>query len=74
MSWSMESVHEAAAAPAAMYRFCADPPTWGQRAHNAAWGRGRSPLQPGYTVEVRVRSYPWTYAVPVRALVPAAAS
>jgi hypothetical protein len=70
MSWSMESVHEAAVAPADVFRFYVEPATWGQWAHNTAWGRGRTPLEPGSTVQVRVRSYPWTYTVRVRELDP----
>jgi hypothetical protein len=70
MTWSMEDTHEAAVAPADVFRFYADPATWGQWAHNTAWGRGQNPVTPGSTVEVRVRSYPWTYTVRVRELVP----
>ena len=29
MSWSMESTHEAVVAPADVFRFYADPATWG---------------------------------------------
>lgn len=70
MTWSMENVHEAAVAPADVFRYYASPATWGDWAHNTAWGRGPSPLEPGSAVEVRVRSYPWTYTVRVRELEP----
>jgi uncharacterized protein YndB with AHSA1/START domain len=70
MSWSMESTHESAVAPGDVFRYYADPATWGQWAHNTAWGRGILPLEAGTKVEVRVRSYPWTYTVRVRELDP----
>ncbi len=70
MTWSMENAHEAAVAPADVFRYYADPATWGDWAHNTAWARGRAPLEPGSPVEVRVRSYPWTYTVRVRELEP----
>ena len=70
MSWSMENTHEAPVAPADVFRYYADPATWGRWAHNTAWGRGAAPLEPGAKVDVRVRSYPWTYTVRVRALDP----
>jgi hypothetical protein len=70
MSWSMDSTHEAAVAPADVFRYYADPASWGEWAHNTAWGRSTTPLEPGSTVEVRVRSYPWTYTVRVRELDP----
>ena len=70
MSWSMEGVHESSAAPADVFRYYAKPATWGQWAHNTAWGRASAPLEPGSTVKVRVRSYPWTYTVRVRELEP----
>jgi hypothetical protein len=70
MTWSMESTHEAAVAPADVFRYYADPATWGRWAHNTVWGRGAVPLEPGAKVDVRVRSYPWTYTVRVRALDP----
>ena len=56
MSWSMESTHESAVAPAEVFRYYADPATWGQWAHNTAWGRGILPLEAGAKVEVRVRT------------------
>ncbi len=66
----MEGVQELSAAPADIFRYYADPSTWGQWAHNTAWGRTSAPLEPGSTVQVRVRSYPWTYKVRVRELDP----
>jgi len=70
MTWSMQDTHEAAVEPADVFRLYTDPATWGQWAHNTAWGRGHTPLGPGSKVEVRVRSYPWTYTVRVRELEP----
>ena len=70
MTWSMESTYEAAVAPADVFRSYADPATWGSWAHNTAWARSSAPLEPGSRVEVRVRSYPWTYTVRVRELEP----
>lgn len=70
MTWSMESEFEAAVRPEDVYRYYTDPSTWGSWAHNTAWGRSATPLQPGSTVAVRVRSYPWTYSVRVRELEP----
>ncbi len=64
----MESVHEAAVAPADVFRYYADPTTWGEWAHNTAQARGQAVLEVGAAVEVRVRSYPWTYTVRVREL------
>jgi hypothetical protein len=70
VTWSMESVLEAAVQPDDVYRLYTDPSTWGSWAHNTAWGRAATPLAPGATVEVRVRSYPWTYTVRVRSMDP----
>ena len=70
MTWSMDNVLEAAVHPEDVYRYYTDPSTWGRWAHNTAWGRGTTPLEPGATVAVRVRSYPWTYSVRVRELEP----
>ena len=70
MSWSMESTHDAVVASADVFRYYADPATWGEWAHNTAWGRGPAPLEVGSTVAVRIRNYPWTYTVRVRALDP----
>jgi len=63
MSWSMESILEADVSAADVYRRYVDPSTWGQWAHNTCWGRARGPIRPGATVDVRVASYPYTYAV-----------
>jgi hypothetical protein len=70
MSWSMESVHEAPVRAADVFHLYADPSTWGDWAHNTAWGRAKGAVEPGAEVEVRVRSYPWTYTVRVRELEP----
>ncbi|HEX5829047.1 MAG TPA: SRPBCC family protein [Candidatus Limnocylindrales bacterium] len=70
MSWSMESTHDAAVASAEVFRLYADPDTWGAWAHNTAWGRPRTAMAEGTEVDVRIRSYPWTYTVRVLELEP----
>jgi hypothetical protein len=40
MNWSMQCEREATAAPDDVFRYCADPATWGAWAHNSAWGKG----------------------------------
>jgi hypothetical protein len=70
MTWSMHDVYEAPVQPEPVFRHYADPATWGAWAHNTAWGRARTPMGPGAMVDVRVRSYPWTFTVRVRELVP----
>jgi hypothetical protein len=66
MSWSMVSEYEADVAPDDVYRHYVDPSTWGSWAHNTRWGRTRGSFEAGSKVDVRVASYPWTYAVLVR--------
>jgi uncharacterized protein YndB with AHSA1/START domain len=62
----MESVFEADVAPEDVYRYYADPSTWGRWAHNTRSGRARGAFGTGAVVDVRVASYPHTY--PVRIL------
>jgi uncharacterized protein YndB with AHSA1/START domain len=62
----MESVYDADVAPADVYRYYADPSTWGRWAHNTRSGRARGAFRAGALVDVRVASYPHTY--PVRIL------
>jgi len=66
----MENVREAPVVPGDVYRYYADPGTWGQWAHNTAWARAQAPVEPGTKVGVRVRSQPWTYTVRVLELEP----
>ena len=66
MTWSMTSVLDANVAPTDVYRYYADPTTWGDWGHNTKWGRPVGPVTPGATVEVRVANYPHTYHVKVR--------
>ena len=66
----MDNTYDAAVDPADVFRYYADPATWGQWAHNTAWGRGPAVLERGSKIQVRVKSYPWTYTVRVRALDP----
>lgn len=66
MTWSMVSEIEVDVAPGDVFRFYADPATWGDWAHNTKWGRATEALRPGARVDVRVRSYPYTYSVLIR--------
>ena len=70
MSWSMSRRARGGGRARRRVPVLRGPATWGQWAHNTAWGRGQTPLEPGSAVEVRVRSYPWTYTVRVRELEP----
>src|SRR5512141_660699 len=69
MSWSMVSEHEADVSPDDVFRYYADPSTWGRWAHNTRWGKAGGPVRPGSRVDVRVASYPWTYSVLIREIV-----
>jgi uncharacterized protein YndB with AHSA1/START domain len=66
MSWSMVNEYEADVAPQDVYRYYADPSTWGSWAHNTKWGKARDAFGPGARVDVRVASYPYTYSVLIR--------
>ena len=47
MSWSMTSIRDAKVDAADVYRFYADPTTWGDWGHNTKWGRPTGPVEPG---------------------------
>src|SRR4029079_9567071 len=66
MSWSMTSIRDAHVHAADVFRFYADPTTWGEWGHNTKWGRPTGPVEPGAIVEVRVANYPHTYHVRIR--------
>jgi hypothetical protein len=66
MSWSMIDAFDADVTPHDVFRLYADPSTWGDWAHNTKWGKATEALRPGARVDVRVRSYPYTYSVLVR--------
>ena len=64
MSWSIESVHEAALTPSQIFRFYTDPSTWGSWGHNTRWARSIGPVVEGAIVEVKA-GYGTVYAVRV---------
>jgi len=66
--WTIESVREAAAAPADVFRLYVDPSTWSEWGHNATWARADGPLVEGGTVEVRA-GYGRVYPCRIRRLV-----
>ena len=68
MTWTIETIREAAVAPADVFRLYADPSTWSEWGHNATWARADGPLVQGGTVEVRA-NYGKVYACRIRRLV-----
>jgi Polyketide cyclase / dehydrase and lipid transport len=64
VSWSIESVHEAALTPSQIFRFYIDPSTWGSWGHNTRWARSIGPVVEGAIVEVKA-GYGTVYAVRV---------
>jgi Polyketide cyclase / dehydrase and lipid transport len=64
VSWSIESIHEAALTPSQIFSFYTDPPTWGSWGHNARWARAIGPVVEGAIVEVKA-GYGTVYAVRV---------
>jgi len=68
MSWTIESVRDAALAPADVWRLYADPSTWSEWGHNAKWARADGPLVEGGTVEVKA-GYGKVYPCLIRRLV-----
>lgn len=64
MSWSIESVHEAALTPSQIFRFYTDPSTWGSWGHNTRWARAIGPVVEGAIVEVKA-GYGTVYPVRV---------
>jgi len=69
MSWMIESVHEAAVEPDAVFALYADPATWSSWGHSATWARSVGPLAEGGIVDVRA-SYRTVYHCRVRRLEP----
>ena len=69
MTWTIESVRDAAVTPADVFRLYADPATWSQWGHNATWARADGPLVQGGTVDVRA-GYGRVYECEIRRLVP----
>jgi uncharacterized protein YndB with AHSA1/START domain len=65
----IETVRDAAVAPADVFRLYADPSTWSDWGHNAKWARADGPLVEGGIVDVRA-NYGKVYACRIRRLVP----
>ena len=68
MTWMIESVRDAAVAPADVFRLYADPSTWSEWGHNAKWARADGPLIEGGTVDVKA-GYGKVYPCRIRRLV-----
>jgi hypothetical protein len=68
VTWAIETVREAAVAPADVFRLYADPSTWSAWGHNAKWARADCPLVEGGTVDVRA-NYGKVYRCRIRHLV-----
>ncbi len=68
MTWMIESVRDAAVAPADVFRLYADPSTWSVWGHNAKWARADGPLVEGGTVDVKA-GYGKVYPCRIRRLV-----
>ncbi len=69
MTWTIESVQDAAVAPADVFLLYTDPATWSHWGHNAKWARAVGPLVEGGTVDVRA-GYGRVYKCDIRRLVP----
>lgn len=69
MAWSIESVHEAALTPSEIYRFYANPSTWGRWGHNTRWARATGPIVEGAIVDVKA-GYGTVYGVRLLRVVP----
>ena len=68
VTWTIESVRDAAATPADVFRLYADPATWSHWGHNATWARADGPLVEGGTVVV-LAGYGKVYRCDVRRFV-----
>lgn len=68
VTWTIETVRDAAVAPEDVFRLYADPSTWSRWGHNAKWARASGPLVEGGTVDVRA-GYGKTYVCRIRRLV-----
>jgi uncharacterized protein YndB with AHSA1/START domain len=64
----IETVRDAAVAPADVFRLYADPSTWSEWGHNAKWARADGPLVQGGTVDVKA-GYGKVYPCRIRRLV-----
>ena len=68
VTWAIQTVREAAVAPADVFMLYADPSTWSEWGHNAKWARADGPLVEGGTVHVRA-NYGKVYPCRIRRLV-----
>ena len=68
MTWTIETVRNAAVAPADIFRLYTDPSTWPDWGHNAKWARADGPLVEGGTVDVKA-GYGKVYRCLIRRLV-----
>lgn len=68
VTWTIETVRDAAVAPESVFRLYADPSTWSRWGHNAKWARASGPLAEGGTVDVRA-GYGKTYTCRILRLV-----
>ena len=68
MTFTMEDAFDAAEVDAAdVYGCYADPSTWHIWGHNTSGAHARTAVETGAIVDVKVRRYPWTYAVRILA-------
>jgi hypothetical protein len=64
MAFTIEDTHDAPGVEAAAVYACyADPSTWHMWGHNTSGAKARTAVETGAIVDVKVRRYPWTYAV-----------
>jgi uncharacterized protein YndB with AHSA1/START domain len=64
----IETLRDAAVAPADVFRLYVDPSTWSEWGHNAKWARADGPLVQGGTVDVKA-GYGKVYPCRIRRLV-----
>jgi len=69
VTWTIESVREAAVGPSAVWALYMDPSTWSQWGHNATWARANGPLVDGGIVDVRA-NYGTVYHCRIQRLEP----
>ena len=64
MTFTIEDTYDATGVDAnEVYACYADPATWHLWGHNTSGARARTGVVTGAIVDVKVRRYPWTYAV-----------
>ena len=69
MPWAIESTRHTTATPAEIFRYYAEPSTWGDWGHNTRWARADGPVGEGSIVRVKA-GYGAVYPVLVRRFVP----